>query len=111
MQTMIKISLMLLISFLSACTTAKIDDLEQCLSKLDIQIDGEGKPYIGENYGCFCRTYRHSKDYIGPVTEFKKEPINKCDNAIGYNVLDYVKLNDFFERVRRSMVRRFAQPK
>jgi hypothetical protein len=102
---------MLLISCLSACTSIKIDDLEQCLTNLDIQTDGEGKPYIGDNYGCFCRTYRHSKDYIGPVTEFKKVDINKCDNNVGYNVVDYVRLNDFFEKVRRSLVRRSAQPK
>ena len=93
--------LTILTTCLSACRTPPKYFIGTQCSPVYSYEDLAGVTYINaESSKCFCRQYRVSPEFIGPTSESKNYPIEKCNKIIGYSPKEYVELNNLMEYVR-----------
>ena len=107
MQILKKVSLMLLMTCLSGCSNIAIRDLPQLNIRLVFDFDPvSGRRYLNEKDSvCFVRSYRHSKEFIGPINKNKEIPLMDCNKMTGYAPSDYVDLSVFKEEVRLEFIK------
>lgn len=92
----------ILTTFLSCRNVPEIDDQLQCSTFFVYETIG-GSEYIDvENSVCFCRLYRWSPEYVGPIADTTEERnIKECDRLIGHDaVLSYPDVVNYYEAVR-----------
>jgi len=66
-----------------------------------------GRRYINEDESaCFTRMYRHTKDFLGAVSDPEESDVSDCQKVIGYLPKDYGDLSDFKEEVRKKIAKK-----
>lgn len=108
MKNPLRIMLLIVsITCLEGCNSPKIRDLDQHSIFLTLETDESGRRYVVESESwCQSRKYRHSKEFIGPISEPKKHDLSDCDQIIGYKGSpDYIDLNQFMEDVRVEIIK------
>lgn len=86
---------------LEGCRTQPVEFVGKQCSPVFFYEDIAGVQYINiERSSCLCRTYKVSKDYIGPISNTEIESIDVCNKIIGYSPKEYVALTNLLEYVR-----------
>jgi hypothetical protein len=86
---------------LTSCRWAPRDFVGYQCSPVFAYEDIAGKQFISvDDSKCFCRKYRVSQAYIGPLAEAVNEPLSRCDKIIGYSPVEYTDLTNLMEWVR-----------
>jgi hypothetical protein len=88
------LAIVLLMFLLLSCRQESIT-VEQC------------SPYMAEEELCFCRQYRFSPEYVGPVKGSERDmPLSYCHKVVGFTATDYGKVASYWEQVRRAANRK-----
>lgn len=80
--------LTILTSFLS-CTSNELTTV-QCSVNLD-------------EAQCFCRNYKFSKEYVGPVGSSWEDKIERCHLMVGFPLDKYSEVANFWEYTRQQI--------
>jgi hypothetical protein len=83
------------LSFLSGCQTPKPITVTQCSAWL-------------QDDACFCRDYKYSAEYIGPVGNEEEHPIEACDKLVGFSPDDYLEVTTYHEAVRK-LIKKYSK--
>ena len=68
------------------------------------KVEIDGKKYIPvEDTLCATRIYEFSKEYVGPRSVWQEQPIDVCNKNIGWTADDYLKVQEYWESVRREL--------
>lgn len=93
------------LSYLSSCSAPTIEDQEQC-SPYFAYVEILGEQYIDTKESvCFCRQYRFSREYVGPIGTTYDMPIEHCDKLIGHPPDAYGEVSAYYEKLRRYLDR------
>jgi hypothetical protein len=93
--------LLMLATLLTSCRSGLEHETEQC-SPYFVYVDGGGiDPQASV---CFCRNYKFSRDYVGPIAGTDNDkPISYCHKMVGFP--KYTETATFWEKVRRAITR------
>lgn len=65
------------------------------------EVEIDGRRYIDvEESSCFCRQYRFSLEYVGPVSEAEELDLMDCNKSVGHPPDSYLELSQWYEEVR-----------
>lgn len=102
------IILMMLATLLSSCRNPnsypRIENQEQ-LSPYFVTEEVNGKQYISiEKSKCFSRTYKISKEFIGPIDKAIELDIRECHKVVGYSPREYGVFSTWLENMRHWLL-------
>lgn len=99
--------LMILLMSLANCRNNNhptINNQEQ-LSPVFEYVIVDGKEYIDiESSRCNSRTYKISKEFVGPIDKAVKLNIKECNKIIGRATKEYATFATFLENMRRWLL-------
>lgn len=101
----IYLSLILLFTLVSCGSAPTIEDTNQCSPVFAYASSSAGVEVISieESY-CICRKYRFSIEQVGAVGGSWREPIKSCNKVVGWKTAEYVKVAEYWQRVREYLV-------
>ena len=112
MQTVKSLSKILFLILISGCQGfPPIEDQPQCSVYMEeIEIDGRLYVDLAES-ACFCRSYRWSKEYVGPVGTTEELSLLECQKLVGHPPDAYLEVSQWYEKIRSQANKKQARNK